>query len=74
MSRAALNVHWSQTVANEELYNDLPKITETIHCRCLTFSGHILRHDEQIEHNLIFWMPTNGKIKEKGPRKHIRSC
>ena len=27
--RAALNVHWSQRVTNKELYNYLPKITET---------------------------------------------
>ena len=36
--RAALNVHWSQRVTNKKLYNDLPKITETIrYCR-LKFS------------------------------------
>ena len=36
--RAALNVHRSQRVTNKKLYNDLPKITETIrYCR-LKFS------------------------------------
>ena len=41
MLRASLNVSWSQRVANKELYNDLPKITETICCRWLKFSEHI---------------------------------
>ena len=27
------------------------------------FSGHIWRHDEELGHNLLFWMPTNGKSK-----------
>ena len=41
MLRTALNVHWSQRVTNKELYDDLPKITETIRYRWLKFSGHI---------------------------------
>ena len=68
MLRAALNVHWSQTVANKELYNDLPKITETILYRRLKFSGHIWRHDEKIAYSLLFWMPTNGKKKRGRPQ------
>ena len=60
MLRFALNVHWSQRVTNKELYNGLPKITETIGYRRLKLSGHIWRHDEEIAHNLLLWMPTNG--------------
>ena len=55
--RAALNVHWSQRVTNKNLYNDLPKITEIIRYRWLKFSGHIGRYDEEIAHNLLFWVP-----------------
>ena len=69
MLHAALNVHWSQRVTNKELYNDLPKITETIRYRRLKLSGHIWRHDEEIAHNLLFWMPTNGKNKIGRPQK-----
>ena len=54
---------------NKEIYNDLPKITETIRYRRLKFSGHIWRHDEEIAHNLLFWMPTNGKNKRGRPQK-----
>ena len=69
MLRAALNFHWSQRVTNKELYNDLPKITETIrYCRS-KFLGHIWRHDEEFMHNLLFWMPTNGKNKRGRPQK-----
>ena len=63
MLRAALNVYWSQRVSSKELYNDLPKITETIRYCQLKFSGHIWRHDEETAHNLLFLMPTNGKNK-----------
>ena len=66
---ATLNVHWSQRVTNKKLYNDLPKITETIrYCR-LKFSGHIWRHDEEIGHKLLFWMSANGKSKRGRPQK-----
>ena len=56
-------------VTNKKLYKDLPKITETIRYRRLKFSGHIWRHDEEIAHNLLFWMPTNGKNKRGRPQK-----
>ena len=69
MSRAAINVNWSQRVANKELYNDLPRITETIPCHWLKFSGPILRHDEEIAHSLLFWMPTNAKSKTERLQK-----
>ena len=69
MLRAALNVHWSQRDTKKELYNDLPKIKETIRYRWLKFSGHIWRHGEEIAHNLLFWMPTNGKKKRGRPQK-----
>ena len=57
MLPVALNIHWSQRVTNKKLYNDLPKITEIIRYRCLKFSGHIGRYDEEIAHNLLFWVP-----------------
>ena len=69
MLRAALNVHWSQRVTNKKLYNDLPKITEIIRYRRLKCSGHIRRNDEEIVHNWLFWMPTNGKNKTGRPPK-----
>ena len=69
MLRTALNVQRSQRVTNKKLYNDLPRITETIRYRWLKFSGHIWRHDEEIAHNLLFWMPTNGKNKRARPQK-----
>ena len=70
MLRAALNVHWSQIVTNKKLYNDLPKIRETIRYRRLKFSGQIWRrHDEEIAHNLLFCMPTSGKNKRVRQQK-----
>ena len=69
--RAALNFHWSQRVTNKELYNYLQKITETI--RWLKFSGHIWRHDEEIAHNLLFWMPTNGRNQKRKVTENIYS-
>ena len=71
MLRAALNFHWSQRVTNKELYNDLPKITETIrYCRS-KFLGHIWRHDEEFMHNLLFGCLQMEKTKEEGHRNYI---
>ena len=67
MLRAALNAHWDQRVTNKKLYNNFPKTTETIRYRRLQFSGHIWRHDGEIVHNLLFWMPKNGKPKRGRP-------
>ena len=33
------------------------------------YSGDIWRHDEEIAHNLLFRMPTNGKNKRGKPQK-----
>ena len=33
------------------------------------YSGGIWRHDEEIAHNLLFRMPTNGKNKRGKPQK-----
>ena len=61
--RAALNVHWSQRVSNKDLYNNLPKITESIHYRWLKFSGHIWRHDEKCAQ--IAFLDANKWKKQK---------
>ena len=56
---------------NKELYNDLPKITETMRYHRLKFSGHIWRHDEETVHNLLFGCQEMEKTKEEDHRKHI---
>ena len=33
------------------------------------YSRHIWRHDEEIAHSLLFWMPANGKNKRGRPQK-----
>ena len=33
------------------------------------YSRHIWRNDEEIAHNLFFWMPANGKNKRGRPQK-----
>ena len=37
--------------------------------RRLKFSGRIWRHDGEVAHNLLFWMPTYGKNKRGRPQK-----
>ena len=71
MLAAAPNIHWSQRVSNKELYNALPKITETTRYRWSTFSGHIWTHDEETAHNLLLWMPTNGKKQKRKAAENI---
>ena len=63
MLRTALGIHWSQHLTNEELYGNLPKITEKIRARRLKFSGHCRRREDEIVSKLVLWTPTHGQRK-----------
>ena len=63
MLRVALNITWKQRLTNEELYGNLPKISEVIREKRLKIAGHCVRHKEEIANQLVFWQPTRGKRK-----------
>ena len=43
MLRTVLNIHWNQFLTNEQLYGGLPKLSDKIRRRRLTFVGHCRR-------------------------------
>ena len=67
MLRAALNIHWSQHLTNEQLYGSLPKISVKIRRRRLKFAGHCRRRDGEVTANLVLWTPTHGQRKQGRP-------
>ena len=53
-------VKWQQRISNNVLYDNLPKITNTIATQRVSFAGHCFRSKEVI-HKLIQWEPRCGK-------------
>ncbi|XP_047494979.1 uncharacterized protein LOC125043070 [Penaeus chinensis] len=66
--RATLNISWNEHCTNKDLYKDIPMITKTIKSRRLRFAGHCWRSNELV-HDLLFWEPSQGKIKRGRPAK-----
>ena len=62
MLRMALNVSWKNHMTNQELYGDLPKVSEKIAARRLRLAGHCVRHQEEIASNLVLWEPAGGRV------------
>ena len=67
MLRSALGFTWKDHIRNEDLYMDLPKVSEKVKCRRLKLAGHINRHKEEVAHDLTFWNPTHGHRKRGKP-------
>ena len=68
MLRMALNISWKMHIFNEELYQNLPKVSQTIAQRSLRLAGHCVRHEEEIANQLVLWEPT------RRPRKRGRQA
>ena len=69
MLRKALNVHWSSHMTNEELYGDLPRVSDKIASRRLQLAGHCFRHPELSTQPLVLWIPTHGGRRRGRPKK-----
>ena len=67
MLRTALNIHWSQFLTNEQLYGNLPKISEKIRRRRLMFAGHCRRSEDEMVSKLVLWDPKHGQRKQGRP-------
>ena len=59
--RTAFNVHWKQHITNQQLYGDLPKITNKIRVRRLPFAGHCCRSSDETVSRLLLWNSKHGK-------------
>ena len=68
MLRKVLNVHWSSHTTNEELYGELPVLTDKIAARRLQLAGHCYRHPEFCAQKVLLWEPTHGHRGRGRPR------
>ena len=59
--RSALNISWKAHITNEQLYVDLPKVSDKIKKRRLQFAGHCLRSCGQVVSDLVLWRSVHGK-------------
>ena len=71
MLRVVNNVKWQQRISNNVLYDNLPKISNTIATQRVSFAKHCFRSKEVI-HKLILWKPRCGKnTRERQARSFI---
>ena len=68
MLRMALYFAWKMTLCNKELYQNIPKFSQTIIERHLRLAGHCVLHEEEIANQLVLWEPT------RGPRRRGRQA
>ena len=67
MLRAAMNIDWRDHVSNQDLYGELPRISDRVAWRRLGLAGHCHRHPEIPAHHLILWEPTHGSCRQGRP-------
>jgi len=53
-----MNITWMDKMTNEDLYGNLPRISNKIRERRLRLAGHCVRHSELEVSNLVLWEPT----------------
>ena len=69
MLRMALGINWWDKVSNEEVFQNVPRVSETVRTRRLRLAGHIQRHEELTAHQLLFWEPDRGSRGRGRPKK-----
>ena len=70
MLRVVNNLKWQQRISNNVLYDNLPKITNTIATQRVSFAEHCFRSKEVI-HKLILWEPRCGKNTRGRPAQNF---
>uniref|UniRef100_A0A0L8GJ36 Uncharacterized protein n=1 Tax=Octopus bimaculoides TaxID=37653 RepID=A0A0L8GJ36_OCTBM len=60
----ALNVTRRAHLTNEQLYQDLSKVTEKIQQRRMRIAGHCIRHSEEPVCQLVLWQSVEGRISK----------
>ena len=68
MLRMCLDISWEQKLPNEQLYQDLPAVTEKIKTRRMKLAAHCLRHPDTIASKFVLWEPTKGQRSRGRPR------
>ena len=60
MLRMAVNVSWKAHLTNEQLYQNIPLVSEKVKQRRLQLAGHCIRHSEEVASDLVLWQPLDG--------------
>ena len=69
MLRAILNKSWKQHPTNDQLYGDIPKISNIIKERRTRFAGHCWRSKNELASDLLLWFPKHGYTEVGRPCK-----
>ena len=69
MLRAIKNKHWNLHLTNEELYKNIPNISDTIRKQRLSLAEHCWRNKDELASDLLLWNPKNSKRSRGRPRK-----
>ena len=69
MLRAIKKKHWNLYLTNQELYKNIPNISDTIRKQRLSFAGHCWRSKDELASDLLLWNPKHGKRSRGRPRK-----
>ena len=63
-----LDLNWKDHPTREEIYGNLPKVSEVVRERCLNFAAHCSRRQNEPVSELVFWMPSQGTRAQGRPR------
>ena len=71
MLRAIKNKHWNLHLTNEELYKNIPKISDTIRKQRLSFADHCWRGKD--DWLVIYYYGTQNMVRDPvaDPENHI---
>ena len=69
MLRAILNKSWTDHPTKEELYGNIPAVSETIMERRMKFAGHCFRSKDELISSLLLWKPMHGHTSRGRPCK-----
>ena len=69
MLRAILNKSWKQHPTNDQLYGDIPKVSDIIREWRTRFAGHCWRSKNELASNLLLWIPKHGYSQVGRPCK-----
>ena len=70
MLKVVNNVAWPQSISNNVLYDNLPKITNENATKGVIFAGHCFRRKEVV-HKLILSEPKCGKNTRGRPARNF---
>ena len=69
MLRAILNKSWKQHPTNDQLYGNIPKVSDIIRERRTRFAGHCWRSKNELASDLHLWIPKHGYSQVGRPCK-----